>query len=347
MWSAAHSLSDMRPRVATVLTAQPWEAQFAEMARASGGVRLVCRAYDPGEVPPDVDVIIGGSETAWMTPACIKDWLARGIRVIGIHPPTDRPGRRLFEEAGADAVLSSIERPEVLLAMARSLSTFPSPPAFGSRVTVVSGPAGAPGRTESAVAIACLLSRSTSTLLIDLDHRSPSIALRLGLPPSPNIDEAIDSIRSRGVLPDSAIQEFGDIQVLTGSFRHTLDDARTRRDVLWAARDRADHIIVDGGSPDEGDPLLDVATDTILVCDASPIGLVRAAGLARWWTAPPPAVLLNRTPTDPDDMVRTARHALGLEPQVLVPYQPAIRQASVRAEPPPEVLLEQLAPLVG
>lgn len=337
----------MRPKVATILSAQPWEQQFADTARNSGGVRLVCRAYDPGDLPSDVEVIIGGSETSWMTPACVKAWQGRGIRVIGIHPATDAPGRQLFETAGADAVLSALEPPEVLLGTARSLAAFPSRPLPGPRITVVSGPAGAPGRTECAVAIARLVSRKTRTLLIDLDDRSPSVALRLGLPPFPNIDDAGDETRATGRIPFDAIQAAGDMQVLAGTIRSSRLDPRMRRDILWAARGLGEHIVVDAGAPDEEDPILEIATDTILVCDASPIGLVRAATLAAWWRADPPRVLLNRMGTDQEDMLRACRHALGLEPWASIAYDPEVRRASVRAEPSPERFIGQLESFIS
>lgn len=337
----------MRPRVATILTAQPWEERLTELARTSGGVRLVCRAYDPDELPRQVDVIIGGSETAWMTPACIKEWKSRGIQVVGVHPPGDGPGRRLFEAGGADVVVSSLETPEVLLSLLRSVATFSTGITGGPKVTVVSGARGAPGRTETALGIACLVGQSTSTLIVDLDHESPSLALRLGLPPTPNVDDAIEAIRETGVVPDRAVQHFGDIEVLAGSFRQTMDDARVRREVLWAAKDRADHIVVDAGSPADNELLLDIATETVLVCDASPVGLVRAATLARWWSSEPPSIILNRIGNDPDDIVRAARYSLGLDPRALIPYQKSIRRAAVRAEPPPARFLEQLAPLIS
>ena len=332
----------MRPKVATILSAQPWEQEFADAARNSGGVRLVGRAYEPGDLPSDVDVIIGGSEISWLTPACIKAWQARGIRIIGIHPATDTPGRQLFQAAGADAVLSALEPPEVLLGTARSLAAFPRHSRSAPRITVVSGPAGAPGRTECAVAIATLASRTTRTLLIDLDDRFPSVALRLGLPPFPNIDNAVDETRGTGKIPPGSLQTAGELQVLAGTFCSDRLGPRTRRDLLWAARGVGDHIVVDAGSSDEDDPVLELATETILVCDASPIGLVRAATLAGWWKADPPRVLLNRMGTDPEDMLRACRHALGLEPWASIAYDPEVRRASVRAEPSPERFVGQL-----
>lgn len=337
----------MRPKVATILSAQPWEQQFAETARNSGGVRLVCRAYDPGDLPADVEVIIGGSETSWMTPACVKAWQGRGIKVIGIYPAADGPGRQLFETAGADAVLSALESPEVLLGTARSLAAFPSKFTAGPRITVVSGPMGAPGRTECAVAIATLVSRTTSTLLVDLDDRSPSVALRLGLPPIPNLDDAIDETRATGAIPFHTLQTSGQMRVLAGTFRNSRLDPRMRRDILWAARNLGDHIVVDAGAPDEDDPILEIATDTILVCDASPIGLVRAATLAAWWRADPPRVLLNRMGKDHEDILRAARHALGLEPWASIAYDPEVRRACVRAEPSPERFIGQLESFVS
>lgn len=309
-------------------------------------MRLVCRAYEPGDLPSDVDVIIGGSETSWMTPACVKAWRGRGIRVIGIHPATDAPGRQLFETAGADAVLSALEPPEVILGMARSLAAFPTRFAAGPRVTVVSGPAGAPGRTECAVAVARLLSRTGSTLLVDLDDRAPSVALRLGLPPHPNLDDALSEACSTGTIPLEALQASSEMKVLAGTFHNSRLDPRMRRDILWATRDLADHIVVDAGAPDEDDPILEIATDTILVCDASPIGLVRAATLAAWWRGDPPRVLLNRMGTDREDMLRAARHALGLEPWASIAYDPQVRRACVRAEPSPERFIVQLSSFI-
>ncbi|MDH3396641.1 MAG: hypothetical protein OEM81_02285, partial [Acidimicrobiia bacterium] len=86
-----------RPRVATILSAREWESTFADMARATSLVRLVARAYQPSDLERragELDVIVAGAETAWVTPTAIKNWRSRGAGVLGLYPPHDRPGRR-------------------------------------------------------------------------------------------------------------------------------------------------------------------------------------------------------------------------------------------------------------
>ncbi len=112
----------MRPMVATVVTARPWEAAFVQAATAGARVRLVARIGDAPQLARLIgrfDVLVVGAETAWLEP-----WIPGALRrlghsSIGVHADGDTVGARLVD----DACLRFDEDtpPEMLIAGAVSL----------------------------------------------------------------------------------------------------------------------------------------------------------------------------------------------------------------------------------
>lgn len=90
----------MRPAVATVMSARPWEAAFVIEATASALVRVVARVDEPWElagVAMDLDALLVGAETPW-----IEQWMfgtlgRLGCATIGLHATGDAVGARLLE----------------------------------------------------------------------------------------------------------------------------------------------------------------------------------------------------------------------------------------------------------
>jgi Flp pilus assembly CpaE family ATPase len=326
----------MTPRVATVLSAREWESRLVAHARETAAFRLVLRAFRPSDVESrrkDLDFVVAGAETSWVTPARIASWRRSGLRVIGIHPSGDDPARARLASAGADDVLSDDAPAETI---ARAVRLLESPAEIEDdgprgRVVAVVGARGAPGRTEVAVSMACGSARTHSTLLVDLDLAAPSVAIRLGLPPRPDVIDASDEIHMTGELSDASLRQWRRLPVLVASHRPTDLRAEARDDLLTAAAARFERVVVDAGPGPEAP----TADDIVLVAEGTPAGLVRAAHLVSDWSGPTPILVLNRVPRDEaGDVVGAARRWIGLDPEAVVLEDARIRERARRADTP-------------
>lgn len=332
----------MRSSVATVLTARAWEELFVSFARETAALRVVTRAYEQEEVTKrQPGVIVAGSETPWVSPALVKAWRRKGIRVVGIYPAGDQPGKRLFETAGADATISDDAPALSLVRTVQALSLSAPQASPGGTLLAVTGPRGAPGRTEISIAIAWAAASTHRTLLVDLDP--PSLGIRLGLRPRPALGQALDALRSDGDLPSNLIRSVGPVSVLTGVDGGPLTTS-LRWELVRAALGAFDVVVVDLEPWPHGGKTLRHADAAVLVCDASPAGMVRAATLVGAWTGPTPLVVVNRA-DDSGAAVRAARRSLGLEPVTLIPTLGSVRAAMHNAAEPPPELVEYVAPI--
>jgi MinD superfamily P-loop ATPase len=338
------------PRVATVLSARDWESGLVALARETAEVRMVLRAYRPEEVEEEadrLDVVVAGAETTWVTPARIAAWRRRGLRVVGIFPCGDRPARQRLVAGGADEVLPDDTPPGAVVRAIRLLRPAADPvetPRPAAEV-VVTGPPGAPGCTEVALALAWSWADRRHTLLLDLDVEAPCLAVRLGRPPRPDLVDAAEAVHETGALPASAVTGYGPLALLVGSTRRAEGALPPHliEDVAAAAGCLAEVVVADAGARPGGDPLVKGADRVVLVADASPIGLVRAARLVAEWAGPQPSLVLNRVrPSQADELVSAARRWLGLEPAALVPYREAVAAAARAARPPARALRRAL-----
>lgn len=145
-----------RPRIATVLSAREWEPRFVDAARRDPTVRVVRRAYEVQDLEraAPLDGVVVGSETSWITSTLVRSIRRRGTRVIGVYPTGDGPGRDLLHRGGADIALPDTTPPEDLLSAARLTAMEDLQPDRAGRLISVTGPRGAPGRTEVAVSLA-------------------------------------------------------------------------------------------------------------------------------------------------------------------------------------------------
>ncbi|MFQ5949054.1 MAG: CpaE family protein, partial [Acidimicrobiia bacterium] len=217
----------------------------------------------------------------------------------------------------------------------------------GSSVAVA-GPRGAPGRTEVALALAWQWATNRPTLLIDLDLEAPAIAIRLGRPPRPDISDVADAVHANGRLPTDAVQQVGRLNLIVGSHRAEEPALRPMLvdDVVEAALGSYELVVLDLGPRPADDGLLKQSDHAVVVAEASPNGLVRAARLTAEWSGPPPALVLNRIPNvDRTDVIRAARRWTGLDPIALVPDRQRIREAARAARPPDRILSKALARL--
>ncbi len=307
----------MRPVVATVLTARRWEADLVAFARRTGRARIVGRAYEPEDLDRmgPLEFVAVASGTAWLSPALIRSWRRRGWRVLGIHPPSDTPGRRLLEAGGSDLVAPEGTPPDHLVRMLVAAGPTPSRPSPGARLITVTGARGAPGRTTIALALARVA--GAGTLLLDADPL-PTVGPVLGLGPGPGFDEVADVVRG-GAAP--CFPRTGDgLAVLSpGAGPHPLA-APLLCELALGMRLEFTTIILETGPPGPDLPrLLRVADRVVLVVDGTPHGLIRAGRLVRDWSAERPDVILNRVRGDTEAVVRSCRSALGLEPTIVIP----------------------------
>lgn len=324
----------IRP-VATVVTARAWEAALVRAARLGGGARVAARCTGPWQVDEAlryVEAVVVGAETPWLTEATLARWRAAGALVVGVH--CDPPGQSLLLRGRCDLVLPDHTPPLELLARLAVLPPPKGSPRPAARRFLVTGPRGAPGRTEVAIALAWALAESGSTLLAELDAEAPTLGLRLGIPPGtpregPSLHhlDRVDLL----VLPPGGPLAF----------------SLTAR-LLETARLRYRAMVLDVGPP--GNATTTGADETVLVCEGSPLGSVRAARLAASWGGPVPRLVVNRVPREPARRavaLTTVRRAVGLEPEAVIdrldpppwgraPAEPMVAALRVLAGPPPE-----------
>lgn len=325
----------MNPRVATVLSARPWEAELVTAAQKSAQLRMVLRAYQPGEIlerVSDIDVVVAGAETSWLNTGVISRWKRSGLKVIGVYPRGDSPARRMLFDGGADEVLPDDHDAHELIKVIRflPLGTDRSLPEPTGVLVAIAGPRGAPGRTEVAAALGISWSSAHRTLLIDLDVMAPSIAMRLNLKPHPGLIEAIDSSHSTGTLDKATVQKYRDLNVVVGSRR--LHDPELRLDLVEGLLDAAlatyEVVVADLGCGSEMDAqVLKRSDDAVLVVEGSTSGVVRAADLIAEWAGPAPALVVNRVGRDKTAALAAVRTWTGLEPAVAIPERSAVRAA--------------------
>lgn len=337
----------MTLRVATVLSAREWETRLVAAARDTAAVRLVLRAFLPDEVldrAADLDVVVVGSETPWASAARIASWVRVGLQVVGIHPVGDRPAAERLASAGAHLVLADDIPADAILREIRLIE----PAAERGRpvhpLTVVTGAAGAPGRTEIALALAWHRSGTGRCLLVDADLEAPALAVRLGITPRPDLADAVDGVHHSGTLGPELIHPAGRLGIVTGSHRPGEPQLRPEPvfDVIDAARTAA-YVVVDAGRWPQGSEIVKAATTAVIVADASPIGIVRGAAVLAEWAGPPPLLVLNRAAARRGDALAAARRWTGLDPVAVIPFRRSVMAAARRGARPDRQVLRHLA----
>ncbi|MEN8113623.1 MAG: hypothetical protein ABFS21_04495 [Actinomycetota bacterium] len=329
-------------RVATVLSARDWEPGLVSYARETAELRIVLRAFQPREIEEhadDIDVVVAGGEVSWVTPTQIASWQRSGLGVLGIHPKEDEPAAEMMRMSGVNEILPDNADVRTIVTAIRFISPSAGPidrDGAGSVIAVL-GPRGAPGISEVALGLAWESGRKSATLLIDLDLTAPSLAIRLGLPPRPDITDVADHVRQTGQIAAETIHRFGPISVITGSHRIGETPLRPAMidDVIDAAVATFGRVIADLGTAEPDDPTLKRSDTAVLVVDASAVGVVRAAHLVTGWSGPPPTIILNRaTPRSRTEVVEATKEWTGIEPAAVIPDRPSIRAAALAARRP-------------
>jgi MinD-like ATPase involved in chromosome partitioning or flagellar assembly len=219
----------------------------------------------------------------------------RAVAVVGDEAGSVQAGR-----IGVRATVTDVAE----LPSAITTDDEPEPPASppeasatgSGRVVAVWGPAGAPGRTTVATALAAALSTRARTTLVDVDPYGGTVAQALGV-----LDEvsgllSAARLAASGRLGDrfSSVQRALDkrLTVVTGLPRpDRWTEVRPGTvELLAEAASREGHVVLDTGFSLEDDDLsgrpgrhqltlaaLDVADEVLVVGTADPIGLSRLA----------------------------------------------------------------------
>ena len=212
---------------------------------------------DAGPVLAGAEVLVLAVTRTTLTPSLISACDRRGVRIVplggdadgaaaaalaGLAPPlpVDVPGWRLAEAIGAVPAVAA-----------------PAPATSDGIVLTVWGPAGAPGRSTVAAALAAELARGGRRVaLVDADSHAPSLALALGLADEGPGFAAACRQAERGALDDAELTRIslplalsdGAVHVLTGINRPSrwpeLSETRVAA-ALAACREWADYVVVD------------------------------------------------------------------------------------------------------
>lgn len=302
----------MRPAIATVI-GPGWEPRLVAHARTSGLARLVGRCYDATalvEVASRADTVYIGSDVPWLAHTDLRHLTDR-TRLIGVA--ADAPGEKLLGRAGVAEIVDAATPPSGLLSIALAHAE-----RDGRRLIEVTGPRGAPGRSEVALALAF----AANGCLVEADRAGPSLGLRMALPPT----------RQRTPV------DFGDAVLCpepAGAEDPVLDLAG-----LETFRNLRLTTIVDTG-PDGGFHRVTDVDQVVIVGEATDVGVVRLARLCECWMGPTPALVVNRHREDQD--LRRVIRATGLEPSAVIPALPTPRIG----EPPHSRMRSALRALAG
>lgn len=341
----------MTVRVATILSAREWEPALVAYANETAAVRIVLRAFQPRDIEShaaDIDVVVAGGDVTWVTPHQIATWRRLGLGVIGMHPPGDTPAAALLELGGVDETLPDSTELAALVQAIRFVAPNgrSAPDVRRGIVTAVVGTHGAPGCTEVAFGLATVKGRTAATVLIDADLEAPSLAVRLGVAPRPDIADAADMVRGDGTLDASAVRRFAGIDVIPGSHREDETPMRTHMlsGLIEAAASRYEQVVVDLGSAGPDDDLLETIDEIMLVIEASPVGIVRAARTTKTWFGPTPILVLNKVDgRSRPEVVEAARRWTGLDPEVVIPHRNRVHRTAVAGKPPDRSVTKALA----
>lgn len=276
----------MRPTIATA-AGSIWEMDLARAAQETGLVRVVGRCTDPAAVVPlidHVDALVVEAETPWLAEVDLPS-IAQRTLVVGVA--ADEPGARRLRRNGVSEIVSAATRPSVVMALIAASTT---PPV--GRIVHVTGPRGAPGRSEVALALATALSQANIVALVERDAEAPSLGLRVGLPPG---IERRHPPTGPSIVPSIPHDAVG-----------TADLARVAAD--------HDMTVVDEGPWQPGSP---TRPEAVVVGEATPTGLLRLGLLCARWDGPVPALVVNRW--HPEQPMEHIRAATGLEPYAVIP----------------------------
>jgi MinD-like ATPase involved in chromosome partitioning or flagellar assembly len=271
---------------------------------------------------------------SFLTPRLVMSIRDLGREVVGVYDPADAAdAKRHLLECGVTDVIEQDALPEEFLAAAEStllhrvtgaVRIRAASAAF--RVGVV-GPVGGVGCTEVAIGLASSLSPKRSTVLVDLDRVTPSLAQRLDLPLHPNLLTAVDAAHHRiGSMSEAVLLGDG-IDIVGGPAKpiaaHELPPVELDGVLDELGRSGYEVVVADLGTPPTAH--LDQLRFQVLVVVglANPVGLARMVRMIQEIGArvdmPGTAALVNRVGSG-------SRHRLEIRAEMarLIPTVPVV-----------------------
>ena len=383
------SAQQREPAVAVGSSQRPWVAELMSYAQDHAGVRVVGTVLSGREaVEHDYDVLLIDDTTSYLTKRLIDRVQQLRRVVIGVYEGTRGDvGRSKLLDMGVDSVIDAESSPKEFMARIRSItdqklvdrdfadivSGESSSAELGldhsqlapnneearshsGSIVVVSG---SNGVTEISVGLAAEMGRSRgSVVLVDLDTLEPAIAQRLGLPLSPNVLSAIESLRFSGHIGKAVVEHTAGFDVLAGlpSPREweacSVDDAA---DLIEVLSEQYGHVIVrvnryledvspfgvSAGRFAVARRLVADAHQLVVVGDPSPTGVTAVLawiGEARGLSGEPVHVVMNHCGRSmyqqaeiTEEIGRTFRSAS----VTFVPEDQRVRKAAWQGEAPP------------
>ena len=301
-----------------VSTGATWESRALEALNQHPGIVVLKRCVDVDDLlatasAGQADVAVLGSELPGLDRAVVDQLEAYDVRPVAVTADDEvapAGARRIgiatvVPVARVEEVVAAVLREPDSVGTADRAAEAPSPPVpagspFPGRVITVWGPAGAPGRTTVASALAAELARRRlTTLLVDADPYGGSVAQQLGI-----LDEV------SGLLSAARLATGGNLAERFPTVQRRLSDhlrvitglprpdrwVEVRPGALTQVVDRARaeaQVVLDSGFNLELDPVADVgvrperngltfealeaADEIVVVGSADPVGLARLA----------------------------------------------------------------------
>jgi len=321
--------------VALAASARAWPDRLHRFLLDHGGGRVLSRVMGPDQATTDrYDVLVIDDVCSFLTPRLVRTIRELGREIVGVYEPADAPdAKRHLLECGITDVIEADAPPEEFLSVAATLLIHrrEAEPVSAAATTVfrvgVLGPIGGVGTTEIAIGIASSLAKKRSTILVDLDQRTPSVAHRLDLPLHPNLLTAVDAAhQSKGQL-GAAILRHDAVDVIGGLVNSaaTPDLAPVEVEGLLDEIGRAGYeaLVADLGAPPPEQLGLILFHGVIVVGSANPVGLARLVrtvqALAARPSPPDVVAVVNRVPS-----AGGRRHEIRAEMDRLLPAIPLI-----------------------
>ncbi|HOQ22045.1 AAA family ATPase [Microbacterium paulum] len=383
---APRGSGDRSPAVARAIVAVAGERGdelAADLCDAGADVRLVVDPDAPAAAAVDAmsgreaaellgelaraDLLVLDADRRTLTAQLVAACDRFGIRIVALC--AGAPERRLAGVFGVDACDEHAAAVDVLASgKAAGGAESEAEPSRG-RVIAVWGAAGAPGRTTTAIELACELARDGRRVaLVDADAHAPSVAMATGLADEGPGFAAACRQAERGTLTAAELTRIaaplGPVEVLTGINRPgrwpELAHDRVQA-ALERCRDWADDIVVDVASSlerdeeivsDLGGPRRNAATlaalasaDLIVaVVSADPIGVARFVrahvDLRSVVGATPVKIVVNKSRTGPVGLDARAQVRRTLERYTdarevwFLPWDPKAADAAMLAAQP-------------
>lgn len=271
--------------------------------RAATAADLVDRlAARPADAEPPIDLVLVVADEHHVSRALVEACDVRGLRLIALAD--DAAERARAHTLGIDAVGWADGFAAIEAAATPSAGGQPARSRSRGRVITVWGPAGAPGRSTAAIALAAelaLLGRRTA--LVDADTTSASIAPALGLlDESPGFAAAARLARAGSLTVDELDRIAQQVPTMGGVLRVLTGIGRASRwpelgadrvaEVLERCRDWVDATVVDVASSLEQDEeissdmfaprrhaatlaALEAADEVVVVAGGDAVGIAR------------------------------------------------------------------------